>query len=383
MAATSTGRAADELAPEPRRADAQRWPALDGLRGIAICLVVAYHGSVPGLDRFGGVAGVELFFVLSGFLITTLLLREHLGTGRVSFRNFYARRALRLFPALAMLILAVLVFGVALAPSGRSTAAISVGATVFYATNWLEAFWFNASPLSHCWSLAVEEQFYFLWPPLLVWLVARRRHPVLPVLSALAVASLTARVILWRTGAGYSRVAFGGDTRAPALLLGCMVAVLLPRGTLSRLPWRVLGPCGLIILLATSLAPDRVASLATALTIGTLAATAIVAAVVTQHPDAALPRLLSFRPLRAVGRVSYGLYLWNWTVVYLVHLYWPHMRTVIRGPLELVLFSTLTFASWRYVEQPFLRRKARFSSTQGARLSPSAGTGQQAVSPAL
>ena len=206
-------------------------PGLDGLRAIAVGMVVLYHAGVAWLP--GGFLGVEVFFVISGYLITALLLAERRQLGRIALGTFWFRRARRLFPALSLLLVAVLTFVVLWLPGEVARVRGDALAALGYVTNWYYIFrqlsYFEAvgrpSPLQHLWSLAIEEQFYLLWPPLLILLLPRwpRRH-ILAALVA-AAASTLLMAFLYQPHADPSRVYYGTDTRAAGLLFGSALAL--------------------------------------------------------------------------------------------------------------------------------------------------------------
>src|SRR4051794_25064708 len=310
-------------------------PALDGLRGLAVLAVVLYHGGVAGLG--GGFLGVDAFFVLSGFLITSLLLVEWGSTGAVSLRRFWERRARRLLPALVVLLLAV----VALARWTDQASVVAsrgdVGATLAYVQNWhlITAghgyFAQSALPssLQHTWSLSIEEQFYLGWPLLLgaVFLAARRRtrgrRPpdpqtrarVLRLLLAatlLAAAASTADMVLrFDPDADPSPLYYGTDTRAGSLLLGASLALVLalrarredvplrrgPHATLALAGWTSVLVVAVLWVRAEGSSPWLYRG---GMALGEIAVVLVIATVVVQ-PRSVLARLLSWRPLRALG----------------------------------------------------------------------------------
>ncbi len=224
-----------------------RQPALDGLRAVAVIAVLLFHGGVAGAR--GGFLGVDVFFVLSGYLITMLLLREQQATGRIALGAFWARRARRLLPALFFVLAAVAVYAAFLVePQARLSLRLDGLATLGYVGNWrqlgAEGGYFaqgaTPSPLRHTWSLSIEEQFYLVWPLVVVALLRGRRltrSRVRRVLVVAAVAALASAVLMSvLLGGDVSRVYYGTDTRAQSVLVGCALAALLrlrrtPAGT--------------------------------------------------------------------------------------------------------------------------------------------------------
>ena len=273
-------------------------PALDGLRAVAIGAVVLYHATgQPG----GGGLGVDIFFVLSGFLITTLLVEEHDRAGRVSLGAFYRRRAYRLLPALIVMLGVVLVI-----TKGAALAGAIAG--IVYFSNIVLASNVDAMPseLRHLWSLAEEEQFYLVWPVAL-FLVLRARRRLAVALLAAAIVFTQVRVLeLAMDGAGWNRIAFGIDTRSSSILIGCLLGLVLPR---VRLPKRLepLIVAALIAALAVPLTdvalftgPPFIVSVLTALLICSVLTT-----------DSTIARVLSTRVFVFLGVISYALYLWH------------------------------------------------------------------------
>jgi peptidoglycan/LPS O-acetylase OafA/YrhL len=330
-------------------------PALDGLRGIAVVGVLAFH---LGHLR-GGYLGVDLFFVLSGFLITSLLLAEHEEDGRIDLRAFWARRARRLLPALFVVIAAVALYA-ATAPAGLARGALRADAlaTLGYVANWhaivaRHAYWdLFAAPslLAHTWSLAIEEQLYVVWP--LVAVVALRfgRRALLGVALVLAVASALAMVLLHGHGDDTSRVYFGTDTRAAAVLVGAALACWRGR----RRP--VLQFAALPLAFAWCTVDGATNGLYEGgLAVCSLLAAAVIAGV--QVPGA-LTSALSWRPLRRLGAISYGVYLWHWPVFVVLD-----ARTDLAGWPLLVAKLLTTFAiseaSYRALELPIRRGSLR------------------------
>ena len=315
-----------------------RTPGLDGIRALAVLAVMAYHNGFSWIP--GGFYGVDAFFVLSGYLITSLLLTEWESSGTVRLTRFWARRARRLLPALFVVVAVVGLLRLA-APSALAwpDAVPDALATLLYVANWhfiaSGAGYFAASappsPLLHTWSLAIEEQFYLVWPLVIVGVLGRRgRRPAadhrrrLQVLGALCVAGgLASAVLMWAltpTGASLERAYYGTDTRAQALLVGGALAVALalyrrrPAG-LRRLG-AVTGVAGLVASAAVWHWVAETSSLAFhgGFLLASLAAGAVVAGVVLS-PTGPASRALALGPLGYLGRISYGVYLWYWPVL--------------------------------------------------------------------
>jgi peptidoglycan/LPS O-acetylase OafA/YrhL len=324
-------------------------PALDGLRGVAILLVLLGHGYAPGVPRADTV-GVVVFFVLSGYLITTLMLQERRDTGRVSLAAFYRRRALRLLPAL---VLALAFVAVLMQLLGRG-AEISgdVVPTLLYYMNRTKAAGDDPGLLSHAWSLSIEEQFYIVWPLALVGLMAMFRGRLIPILALLlGLALLVAawRAALWSPEA-YNRVYWSTDTRADALLMGAGLAVLGAVRPLRAPAWLAWIAAAVLVGLAVVGSNEGLAM------IGLLAAAVASALLIVAAVGSSLmTRLLSWRPLVYVGTISYGLYLFHRPIMRIgttVDVAWPV------GFLAMALLSLgAAWLSYRYVERPFLRLK--------------------------
>ena len=295
-------------------------PALDGVRGIAIVAVVTYHFFNV---LAGGYFGVDLFFVLSGFLITTLLLED----GRL--HRFYERRALRLLPALVPLLIVC----------QRLTSWNRIAEGGFYVANFFRAFGRDSlydTPVDHLWSLAAEEQFYLLWPVLLGVLVVHRRRLTLAI-AILFVALVCYRIGLAASGSSMRRLYYGPDTHADGLVLGCLAALVRPHVR------RSLGRIALATVVAFfALGAWTVSWLAYGLPLFEIAA----ALVVLAAADSGLPEL-TLRPLVWLGLISYSLYLWHQPARFIVGKTHPWVGL----PFALLL----ALGSYRLVEQRFRR----------------------------
>ncbi len=355
-------------------------PGLDGLRAIAVLAVMAYHANLPLSD--GGFLGVEVFFVLSGYLITSLLLLDWLDDGRLNYANFWLRRARRLLPALWLLLLLVPVAARFFAPDALPRLREDVPAALAYITNWVYIFrkisyfeQFGRPPLlRHLWSLAVEEQFYLTWPLIFTALMAlggswRRPRHLLRRFAAAAIL-LGGLSALWRAHlyvpfTDPSRPYFGTDTRAAAILFGAAFAALWQphrlraQATLRRhsraaaevAGW--LGLAGLLVIFAR--ANDYTPFLYHGGFLLVDAATLSVIAAVS-HPDTRLGNLLGHPLPRWVGLRSYGIYIWHWPIFAMLR---PGVDWHAPLPVVVATQFALTFlvaeASYRWLEHPIRR----------------------------
>ena len=348
-------------------------PGLDGLRALAVLAVIAYHlhlGWAPG-----GMLGVGVFFTLSGYLITDLLLGQHEATGTLQLADFWRRRARRLLPALSVLLAVVAAWVTLLDRPQLSALRGVVVAAVGYVTNW----WLIAqhrsyfaqfgppSPLGHLWSLAVEEQFYLVWPWLLLlglrWTRGRpgTRSRLAAATALLAALSAIEMAMLYRPGYDPTRIYDGSDTRAFALLIGAALAFVWPsrhlRGGITRGARRILdgaGVTGLAVIVGLICCTNEYSaflyrggmvllSVATALVVGTAAS-----------PASRIGRALGWGPLRWLGVRSYGIYLWHYPIIVLTT---PASGrdTLARGALQVAASIGVAELSWRYIEEPVRR----------------------------
>lgn len=357
----------------PGHARRKRWPALDGLRGIAILLVLLYHFHWPGPalgHLVGGWGGVDIFFVLSGFLITDLLVRERERTGRLSFRSFYKRRWKRLGPALLVMVFAFEIIVTFLPWPGGTTSypplmrLRDLGTLFSLGINWWGIFGVPTPPfMGAMWSLAVEEQFYLIWPLVIVWAyrgrtTAAARRLMWIVAAGAAAVSAVECLALYPTHTNQVRIYFATDTRAQGLLIGALVALAWHTG--RRLDVRSSRACaiaGLLIIAVVALRvadsnPFRVNGAFTVLA----AATAAVVLHVLWEPTSAIARGLQWSPLRWVGRRSYALYLWHAPIATFLYAVPGSAASTRFGWPGYVGGIALSFVlaelSWRLVEQP-------------------------------
>lgn len=358
-AASSTRRARE---PTRRPAGARDYrPALDGIRGVGIAAVLAEHLAisvqfdVAPLRNVGGV-WLTVFFVLSGYLITGLLVAELRERGQLDLVAFYGRRAGRLLPAL---FVAVIVFTAAFVALGEWRALAAGGAALGYVGNWVLINDFNLMwPFGQTWSLAVEEHFYVLWPPILalVWCRWGARR-ALGVALAIALASFTWRVWIVLVDGEILAAARGTGARMDALLLGCAAALAIELGLLRR-PGRIWLVPAFAVLVSMSW-PAAVPELY--MTVG-LAATALAAVVLIVHVDhgpSLVGRFLATPPVVALGRISYSVYLLHWPLFAILLLLfgssWPAWMSALAVGGALLLAT----ASYHLVEKPFRRRVRR------------------------
>lgn len=335
-------------------------PALDGLRAIAALAVVGFHARIPGFA--GGGVGVDVFFALSGFLITSILLTS-LGTrGRVDFRSFYLRRVLRLMPAYVLVVIVAVGLHFVVDAGGTLRGA---AASVVYAANWVAADGGGLGALTHMWSLSVEEQFYLVWPALLVLAVAAtgRRVPRLRGLVAVGVVlawSLGA-LALW-LGASEALVHNATPARAVELLSGALLATwarpIGPVGARDRLAWDAVGGLALLGLLAVVVVGPPVGAVGILVGWPALSLLTCVLIAAAVRGGTIVPAVLASRPLVLVGRTSYGLYLWHFVVLATIDaaVGLDEWRWRLLG---VALTAVAVPLSWHLVETPFLRLKDR------------------------
>lgn len=341
-------------------------PSLDGLRAFAVLAVMARHAYVPFFA--GGAIGVDIFFVLSGFLITSLLFEEWHKTGDISLRRFYLRRVLRLIPALVLFLAFVEAYTLIVLRGPRLwEMEKAIASVVFYIANWVEAFqWADLRVLSHTWSLSVEEQFYLIWP-LVFLLLLRSRQKERWILGLLGIAiALIAvrRGFMWTGPASADRIYYGGDTRSDELLAGCALGMWVhlptfPRDRVRSIVRVMLLPAVLVIA-ALTVHPLQQRAMYTLgwplveVTVG------IVILALLLGAAGPLQKLLELRPAVWIGRLSYGLYLWHTPMIGRSSA-WYSLGS-FRGAAGFALTFIAATASYYLVELRFLRRKRRFAS---------------------
>ncbi|MSY41825.1 MAG: acyltransferase family protein, partial [Actinobacteria bacterium] len=350
-------------------------PGLDGVRALAVIGVLLYHGDFNGLR--GGFLGVDVFFVLSGFLITSIILEEYNNSGRIDFGKFYLGRARRLLPALLLMLLIV---GMATAIFYRDAAhqfASDALASIFYVNNWWyifadqSYFAFTGRPpfLKHLWSLSVEEQFYLIWPAIAYLCVRKFGRRGVALLAAMVAVLSTAWMLYLTIISGYpdftdpSRAYFGTDTHIAGLLVGALLATFWRPARLNAgIPkqYRILGTTlGVLAALAIIAVFLRAGEFSPWLYRGGFSAIAVVTAILiacATHPGLPLGRWIGSQPWRYIGQRSYGLYLWHWPIFMVTR---PMLDIEIDGLALLILRLALTFviaeASFRLIELPIRR----------------------------
>jgi len=339
---------------------------LDGIRAVAVMAVLFYHANAPW--ALGGFLGVETFFVLSGFLITSLLFMEWQATGSLSLKNFWLRRARRLLPAVWLLLAILPILAVLFASDALPRLKEDIPAALLYITNWVyivrEVPYFEAFGrpplLQQLWSLAVEEQFYLLWPLILLFLlrtVKNNRIGLLISTSVMIALSSIWMAILYRPDADPLRIYYGTDTRAGGFLVGALLAMVWsprhPLPTSSRRLTEVLGWSGLVALLILY---NQLNEFQHFLYRGGILVTALSSALLiigASSPITRLSKLLETRLLRWIGSRSYSIYLWHWPVFMLTR---PGFDLQLPELLMRVGQVTLTFGlaelSYRWIETP-------------------------------
>ncbi|HDR7566943.1 MULTISPECIES: acyltransferase family protein [Bacillus] len=357
---------------------------LDSLRGLAILGVILYHINFNWMP--GGFLGVTVFFVLSGYLITDILAMEWKRNKRIDLKKFWLSRARRLLPAMFVMLVITLawitIFHSSLLEKMRGDSL----AALFYVSNWWYIYHklsyfdnFNQlSPLNHFWSLAVEEQFYVVWPFIIslgLYHIKKQSRMILLICLG-AVASALAMAILYEPGADPSRIYYGTDTRAFSLLIGAALALIWPSNRLAnkiipkaRLILDVVGGTALIIILLMFWKTNQydpflynggmvLLSIATALLVANLA-----------HPASRIAQFLRFRPLRWIGIRSYGIYLWHYPILTLTT---PKVNagdfSLIRAILQFILIIMIAQISWKYIEKPIRQGALRNIQFKNLRL---------------
>ena len=375
--------------PRPVKRNQRYMPGLDGLRAIAVLSVIAFHldrQSVPG-----GQLGVGIFFTLSGYLITDLLLAQLSARGRIKLGAFWLARARRLLPALFVMLAIVVAWVTIFGPAQPDQFRKGVFSGIFYFNNWEQiaanssyfARFADESPLIHLWSLSVEEQFYILWPFLLLigTKIVRERplasgvRPRLALVTlAMAIASSILMMALYHPSVDPSRIYYGTDTRAGGLLFGAALAMVWPSRRLSKrinLQARnILDGVGVLGLLIVAIMIWQVGETSAFLYEGGFVLLSLATVMILMplaHPACRLGAVLGVAPLRWVGVRSYGIYLWQSPIIVLTSPQGPHGASLVRDLLQVAATFGIAALSWKFIEEPirhgaigrfFARRRA-------------------------
>ncbi|MGG1287749.1 acyltransferase family protein [Bacillus wiedmannii] len=369
---------------KPFKKNSRYMVGLDSLRGLAILGVILYHINFNWMP--GGFLGVTVFFVLSGYLITDILAMEWKRNKRIDLKKFWLSRARRLLPGMLVMLVITLawitIFHSSLLEKMRGDSL----AALFYVSNWWYIYHklsyfdnFNQlSPLNHFWSLAVEEQFYVVWPFIIslgLYYIKKQSRMILLICLG-AVASALAMAILYEPGVDPSRIYYGTDTRAFSLLIGAVLALVWPSNRLAnkiipkaRFILDVVGGIALIIILVMFWKTNQydpflykggmvLLSIATALLVANLA-----------HPASRIAQFLRFRPLRWIGVRSYGIYLWHYPILTLTT---PKANagdfSLIRAILQFLLIILIAQISWKFIEKPIRQGALRNIQFKNLRL---------------
>jgi peptidoglycan/LPS O-acetylase OafA/YrhL len=369
-----------------------RVPALDGLRGLAVAGVLLFHGAFGWAG--GGFLGVSIFFTLSGFLITSLLLTEHESTGRIGLGHFWGRRARRILPAALLALAGIAVYGLTVADASQVTRLPADGlSALFEVANWrfvfgdqsYAALFSSPSPVQHFWSLAIEEQFYLVFPLIVLATLSvthGEREGLAIVIVVLGTVSVVLAGVLYTPGEDPSRVYYGTDTRAVELLMGALLAVALTgrhrlesRG--SQLVIAALGAVALLALILGWLVVEQSDEFLYrgGLTLHALLVSTVIAAALVPGPVRAA---LAITPLRALGFISYGAYLYHWPIF----LWLSPERTGLDGwalfGVRLAVTIGVAALSWYYIEQPILNGR-RITGWRPALVAPAAAVAVAAL----
>ncbi|MBY6087190.1 acyltransferase family protein [Priestia flexa] len=350
---------------------------LDGLRALAVIFVFAYHYGFSWAS--GGFLGVSIFFVLSGYLITSILLKQYDEHQKLLLPSFFKSRIRRLFPAAFFMVVCVVAWTVLFKPSLLSTLQGDAIAGLLYISNWWFIFqdvsYFDSfqspSPIKNLWSLAIEEQFYIIWPLLLLigLRFTRKKKTVLFIISCGALVSALLMGALYEPGMDPSRVYYGTDTRSFELLIGCCLAFVWPLYRLSskNVPSTgkfILNVAGLTSLLLVFLCTSLLNEFAPSMYRGGMFLVSLNAAVLVatiSHPSSIIGKLLSFKPLRWIGTRSYGIYLWHYPIITLTT---PTTEfgefNYVHISLQVIATCFIAEISYRFIEQPI--RKEGFKT---------------------
>lgn len=361
----------ESISPLQSASGKRYMPGLDGLRALSVLAVIAYHLNLKWAQ--GGLLGVGIFFVISGYLITDQIINYWEQHRRLNLLDFWIRRARRLLPAMLCMLLFVALWLLVVDPSRLHMLQGDFISSLFYVNNWWLIFhkvsYFESfgppSPIGHLWSLAIEEQFYILWPLLLLLVLkfAPRRGKLFGLILVCAAVSALAMTMIYVPGTDPSRVYYGTDTRVFALLIGAALAVLWPsqklQATVSgteRLALDLFGGLGLFVLIILIYQTNEFADSLYRGGFVLLSFITVVVIAVLAHPASRLGWIMGCKPLRWIGVRSYSLYIWHYPVIILTS---PNGITdevhVLRIIMQLVASFILAALSYKYVEEPLRR----------------------------
>ncbi|MFQ3726562.1 acyltransferase family protein [Staphylococcus equorum] len=343
-------------------------PGLDGLRAISVIGIIIYHLNKQWLS--GGFIGVDTFFVISGYLITSLLLKEYEETGIINLKQFWLRRVKRLIPAVFVLVLVVTLATLIFKPEHIVSIKHDAFAAFLYVSNW----WYIATdvnyfeqfafmPLKHLWSLAIEEQFYIFFPVILIMLLLtmKKRRNVILIFLATSIISLLTMVIISGPHSSHSRVYFGTDTRLQTMLLGVILAFIWPPFKLKKDPniilRNIIDSIGMFALLGLLLVFFKVSDDSSWIynggfyLISTLTLFVIISVV---HPSGYFAKIIGNRLFVYIGKRSYSLYLWHFPIISFLHAYYVDGQIpVYVYIIDLTFTAIFAELSYRYIETPF------------------------------
>lgn len=358
---------------------------LNGLRGVAVVMVIIAH--LGGPFPLGGLIGVDIFFTLSGFLITAITLTEFKNTGNISLPKFYARRALRLFPAFFVFLLCLIIFVSVFMPSRLEEVKTETLYSLGYAVNFSKAYgWYDIQWLWHVWSLSLEEQFYLIWP-MVFWLTLaffRPKDNGFRLILILVIFSIAWRIFLTWNGATTSRLYHGLDTRNDTILMGSALGVLYINGFSFNArnffdKWRIhliLGASLILLGLFFLVDSGRPEFYLYEIPIIGLC-TCILVFEVSQSPKGKLSQVLAWKPLAWVGTLSYGIYLWHYTIFRLLSNVNPSSWFILFVGVPLAL--GVASVSYYFLEKPLMGLRYRFKVEMEPRwvfMGPKIGVGR-------
>ncbi|HEC2149084.1 TPA: acetyltransferase [Staphylococcus delphini] len=349
-------------------------PGLDGIRAVAVIAIIIYHLNPQWL--WGGFLGVDTFFVISGYLITSLLLTEYHNTGKIELTSFWLRRVKRLIPAVLFLVMGVLVLTLIFMPTEIQKVRADSIAAIFYVSNWwyimqnVDYFeQFAVQPLKHLWSLAIEEQFYLVFPIVLLSLLSfiRRLKSIRIIFLILLVISMITMMVLYVPNENVARVYFGTDTRIQTLLMGVLLALVWPPFQLKakvnrkmRMMIDTAGVVGLVILFICFKFVSETNSILYYGGFFLISAVTLLVIASSVHPSGYFAKFLGNKVFTFIGSRSYSLYLWHYPIIVLIH------HQFVQGQIpplvyvvEILLMVLMAEFSYKFIEQPF--RKEGFN----------------------